>query len=137
MSAEATIFDILSLQQPHPMTKYLLLLSIIFIWGCSRKEKEPVSITIVDIGYIDRAQITKELSIVNKYNPRVIGLDFLLTIDSLEKDVALAEELSRTKNLVQSTCCTTMIGRTLRCGIAWRSATPSFGLESKDSQTSP
>lgn len=85
------------------MTKYVLFLSIILIGGCSQKEKEPIQITIIDIGYIDRTALAKQLSIINKYNPRVIGLDFLLTTDSLDKDIPLAEELARTENMVQAT----------------------------------
>ncbi|NOS92959.1 MAG: CHASE2 domain-containing protein, partial [Cyclobacteriaceae bacterium] len=60
------------------------------------------SITIVDIGYVDRTEIAKELRIVNKYKPKVIGLDFLLTADSLEKDIPLIEELAKTKNMVRA-----------------------------------
>lgn len=60
-------------------------------------------ITIVDIGYLDRTGIAKELRIINKYSPRVIGLDFYLSTDSLEKDYQLMEAISMTKNLVQIT----------------------------------
>src|SRR5690606_19461723 len=67
-----------------------------------RVEKEPI-ITIVNIGHLDRNGIAKELRIVNKYHPRVVGLDFLLTTDSLGKDILLKEELSKTKNIVQAT----------------------------------
>jgi CHASE2 domain-containing sensor protein len=83
------------------MTKYLLVLGgLIFSLGC--KEKEAI-ITIVNIGHLDRNGIAKELRIINKYGPKVVGLDFLLTTDSLEKDILLSKELARTKNIVQAT----------------------------------
>lgn len=84
------------------MTKYLILFGgLLFSLGCSQKES--VTITIVDIGHLDRVGIARELSIINKYSPRVIGLDFLLTTDSLDKDIPLAEELSRTTKMIQAT----------------------------------
>jgi len=91
-----------ALDQTDRMTKYLIILGgLIFCLGC-RVEKEPI-ITIVNIGHLDRNGIAKELRIVNKYHPRVVGLDFLLTTDSLGKDILLKEELSKTKNIVQAT----------------------------------
>lgn len=84
------------------MTKYLILFGgLLCTWSCAKKE--PSAITIVDIGHLDRAGIARELSIVNKYTPRVIGLDFLLTTDSLDKDIPLSEELSRTRGMIQAT----------------------------------
>ena len=83
------------------MTKLVLLVGLIFSFGCT--EKEPVIITIVDIGHLDRVGIAKELSIINKYSPRVVGLDFFLTTDSLEKDYQLMEAISKSSNLVQTT----------------------------------
>jgi CHASE2 domain-containing sensor protein len=83
------------------MTKYLIFAGLIFGLGCT--EKESVTITIVDIGRLDRVGIAKELSIINKYSPRVIGLDFLLTTDSLDKDIPLSEELAKTQNMIRAT----------------------------------
>jgi CHASE2 domain-containing sensor protein len=84
------------------MTKYLILfVGLIFTLGCT--EKESVTITIVDIGHLDRVGIAKELRIINKYSPRVIGLDFLLTYDSLEKDNQLVDAISKANNLVITT----------------------------------
>jgi len=84
------------------MTKYLILLvGLIITLSCT--EKEPVTITIVDIGRLDRVGIAKELSIINKYSPRVIGLYFLLTTDSLNKDIPLSVELARTARMIQAT----------------------------------
>jgi CHASE2 domain-containing sensor protein len=82
------------------MTKHLLIILGLII-SISCKDRESV-ITIVDIGHLDRNGIAKELNIINKYSPKVIGLNFLLTTDSLNKDVLLSEELSKTKNLVES-----------------------------------
>jgi CHASE2 domain-containing sensor protein len=84
------------------MTKYLILFGGL-IFNLGRTQKESVTITIVDIGHLDRVGIAKELSIINKYSPRVIGLDFLLTTDSLDKDIPLTKELSRTTKMIQAT----------------------------------
>lgn len=80
------------------MTKYLLLLAGLLL---SCKENDSL-ITIVDIGHLDRVGIARQLSIVKKYSPKVIGLHFLLTTDSLNKDILLAKELSGVKNIIQS-----------------------------------
>ena len=82
------------------MTKYLVIL-VGLISSLSCKENDSV-ITIVDIGHLDRAGIARQLSIIKKYSPKVIGLDFLLTTDSLDKDILLANEISRPKNIIQS-----------------------------------
>lgn len=86
------------------MTKYLILFGgLIFSLGCTQKKESELAITIVDIEHIDRVGIAKELSIINKHSPRVIGLDFFLINDSLEKDIPLVDELSRTTKIVQVT----------------------------------
>jgi CHASE2 domain-containing sensor protein len=86
--------------QREPMTKYLILIiGLIISLGC--KDDDSI-ITIVDIGHLDRKGIAQQLTIINKYSPKVVGLDFLLTTDSLSKDISLSEELSKTKNLVES-----------------------------------
>lgn len=82
------------------MTKYLIIIiGLITSLGC--KDKDSV-ITIVDIGHLDRKGIAQQLTIINRYSPKVVGLDFLLTTDSLLKDISLSEALSKTKNLVES-----------------------------------
>jgi CHASE2 domain-containing sensor protein len=81
------------------MTKYLLIFGLLIGSGC---KSDKSVITIVDIGHLDRIGIAKELSIINKYSPKVVGLDFLLTTDSLYKDIPLSEELSKTRNMVQA-----------------------------------
>jgi CHASE2 domain-containing sensor protein len=78
-----------------------LLIVVILLIGCSSRDTS--LITIVDIGYLDRSGIAKQLQIINKYSPRVVVLDFMLTTDSLEKDVLITEALANTSNLVQST----------------------------------
>ena len=83
------------------MTKFLLI-AIGLTMGLGAKKNDAI-ITIVDIAKLDRNGVAKELSIINKYSPKVIGLDFLLTTDSLQKDVLLAKELSKTKHLVAAT----------------------------------
>lgn len=82
------------------MTKHLLtILGLITCLGC--RDRNSI-ITIVDIGRLDRKGIAQELTIINKYSPKVIGLDFLLTTDSLLKDSSLSLALSKTRNLVES-----------------------------------
>ncbi|GIL22723.1 MAG: hypothetical protein BroJett042_12360 [Bacteroidota bacterium] len=72
-----------------------LLISI----ACSAQKSE---ITIVDIGNLDRTGLSNHLAIVNKFSPKVIGLYFLLTTDSLEEDLALVQEIAKGKNIIQS-----------------------------------
>lgn len=82
------------------MTKYLLIaVGLIISLGC--KDNDSI-ITIVDIGHLDRKGIAQQLTIINKYSPKVVGLDFLLTTDSLQKDVLLSETLSKIKSVVES-----------------------------------
>src|SRR5258705_6339437 len=78
---------------------FLILAGLIFRLSCKVKES---AITIVDIGHLDRDGIAKQLNIINKYSPKVIALDFMLTTDSLDKDRLLVEAIARVKNLVQS-----------------------------------
>src|SRR5258707_11902475 len=47
-------------------------------------------------------ELLRILSIINKYSPKEVGLDFLLTTDSLYKDGPLSDAISKAKNLVQS-----------------------------------
>lgn len=82
------------------MTKYLIIF-VGFILSLSCKEKESV-ITIVNIGHLDRSGIAKQLKIIDQNEPKVIGLDFLLTTDSLDRDTLLSKVLSNSKNIVQA-----------------------------------
>lgn len=82
------------------MIKHLIIiLGLISCLGC--RDNNSI-ITIVDIGHLDRKGIAQELAIINKYSPKVIGLAFLLTTDSLLKDSSLSLALSKTRNLVES-----------------------------------
>ena len=82
------------------MTKCLLIIvGLISSLSCKENDSE---ITIVDIGHLDRIGIARQLSIIQKYSPKVIGLDFLLTTDSLDKDILLAKEILRSKNIIQA-----------------------------------
>jgi len=83
------------------MIRYLTMVSLLLNLNIGCKEKESI-ITIVDIGHFDRTGIAKELVIINDYSPKVVGLDFLLTADSLNKDIPLIDILSRMKNVVQA-----------------------------------
>lgn len=78
----------------------IVLIALVFTVSCSGQR---APITIVDIGNLDRNGLAKELQIINKYSTKVVALDFMLTTDSLTKDEALSTELSKVRNLVQST----------------------------------
>jgi CHASE2 domain-containing sensor protein len=82
------------------MKKYLFAF-ISLALGLSCQERESV-ITIVDIGYLDRNGIAQELNIINQHSPKIVGLDFLLTTDSLDKDTNLEEAIANTRNVVQA-----------------------------------
>jgi hypothetical protein len=74
-----------------------LMLLLVLIESCSTKE--PV-ITIVDIGRNNRLGIGKELRIVRKHSPKLIGLDFYLDNDSSAIDSILVKELNESNNVV-------------------------------------
>jgi CHASE2 domain-containing sensor protein len=82
------------------MIKYLcLFIGVVVSWGF--KEEKSDRIVIVDIEHLDRTGIAKEIKVIRQCNPKVIGLNFLLTTDSLSKDVALTQEITHAKNIVQ------------------------------------
>lgn len=93
--------------------KYLILGILIF--GCTKDIKQgfnaityihkkfpqDTNIVIINIGTLKRIDIAKEIQIVNKYNPKVIGVDAIFrdyhdTID----DSLLAVTLNNSNNLV-------------------------------------
>src|SRR5688572_11114887 len=80
----------------------ILIIIVGLVFGLSCREQESV-FTIVNIGKLDRVGIAQQLQIINKYSPKVVALDFMLTTDSLDKDKLLAKELLKVKSLVQST----------------------------------
>ena len=58
-------------------------------------------IVIVNIGDLDRMGIAEEIKIINKYNPKVIGLDILLYRDKGDfQDSALQASFDQVENLV-------------------------------------
>jgi len=62
-------------------------------------------VTVVNFGRRGRAEIAQMINVVNKYNPKVIGIDTFfssLKEDSLS-DLLLADALSRVENLVLGT----------------------------------
>lgn len=71
--------------------------------SCSPKEESYQGdlITIVDIGTNDRIELGKQLRVVNNNSPKIVGLDFFLVPDSLDKDTILVKELARVNNVIQ------------------------------------
>ncbi|HEX8547440.1 MAG TPA: CHASE2 domain-containing protein [Cytophagaceae bacterium] len=58
-------------------------------------------ITVVNIGNLDREGIAEQINIINKYNPKVIGIDaFFRKPKSEQGDSALRKAFSEVKNLV-------------------------------------
>ncbi len=81
------------------MSKVLLLvLGLVLSLSC--KDRESV-ITIIDIGQNDRIELGKQLRIINKFSPKIVGLDFYLVNDSLGRDTILVRELNKMENTVQ------------------------------------
>lgn len=81
------------------MTRYLIIIITSISIGCGSRES---IITIVDIGKSDRQGIAQILVATNKHSPKVVGLDFLLSTDSLDKDQQLVRILSEMKNVVEA-----------------------------------
>ncbi|WP_424963167.1 CHASE2 domain-containing protein [Ekhidna sp.] len=70
----------------------------------SQLQEDPIAddrIVMVNIGYLPREAIARQIEIINKYEPKVIGLDVLLDIPKeWEQDSALVRVLSETPNIV-------------------------------------
>ena len=70
----------------------------------SQLREEPTAddnIVIVNIGQLDRDGIAQQLAIINKYNPKAVGLDILLNASKTwEEDSALATVMGSTSNLI-------------------------------------
>lgn len=67
------------------------------------KEKVPydTNIIIVNIGEYNRAEIADEIEIINKYHPKVVGIDaFFLEPKTEELDIPLINAIFKIKNLV-------------------------------------
>ncbi len=62
------------------------------------------NIVIVNIGELDRADIAQQITILNKYKPRVIGVDIIFSkLIEPEQDSLLAMAFAQTENLVLGT----------------------------------
>ena len=70
----------------------------------SQLQEDPTAddrIVIVNFGRVPREGIARQIEIINKYNPRVIGLDATFGYDlTWEEDSALVRVLSETDNIV-------------------------------------
>ncbi len=65
------------------------------------EQKADTNIVIVNIGNLDRREIAKELTIVNSYKPKVIGIDaFFWKRKNLRVDSLLAKAIAGSKNIV-------------------------------------
>ena len=59
------------------------------------------NVVLVNIGYLERDGIAKEIEIINKYEPKVLGIDsFFRTPKDEKQDSLLIESLSNVKSLV-------------------------------------
>jgi CHASE2 domain-containing sensor protein len=59
------------------------------------------NIVIVNVGTLNRIGIAEELNIINKYNPKVVGIDlFFRNTQTPESDSILSNALSKVNNLV-------------------------------------
>jgi CHASE2 domain-containing sensor protein len=84
------------------MKNYLVFI-VIFIgfFVCSFSSKEyDKEIIIVNCGKVGRKDIAKEINIINKYKPRVLGVDLFFSKDSGAGDDDLVLALNNSKNLV-------------------------------------
>lgn len=82
------------------MFKDFELTDIVF----SQLQEDPIAddrIVIVNFGVIPREGIARQIEIINKYNPKVIGLDATFGLNlTWEEDSALVRVLSETDNIV-------------------------------------
>jgi CHASE2 domain-containing sensor protein len=63
--------------------------------------KADTNIVLVNIGRLNRAGIAEQIKIINRYKPKVIGIDAAFrTPKSLEGDTALAHAMASVENLV-------------------------------------
>src|SRR5688572_1099826 len=75
----------------------LFLFGLLLIVSCRER---PIVITVVGIGDT-RIEIAKQVGIINRFAPKVVGLDFFLGPDSLDVDTLLVQELAKLPNTVQ------------------------------------
>jgi len=99
--ASITLFKIFDVFDPiGEMFKDFELTDIVF----SQLQEDPIAddrIVMVNIGVIPREGLARQIEIINKYNPKIIGLDVLLDAEKpWEEDSALVRVLSETPNIV-------------------------------------
>lgn len=99
--ASATFFKIFDVFDPiGEMFADFELTDIVF----SQLQDDPIAddrIVIVNFGVIPREGIARQIEILNKYEPKVIGLDAMLDLEKpWEEDSALVRVLSETDNIV-------------------------------------
>lgn len=67
----------------------------------NEKVQFDTNIVIVNVGTLNRSGIAEEINIINKNNPKVLGIDlFFRNPQSPERDSALSKALSKVNNLV-------------------------------------
>jgi CHASE2 domain-containing sensor protein len=76
----------------------ILAIGLLALLSC---KKEETFVTIVDIGRNDRIKLGEQLKIIGKFSPRIVGLDFYLVPDSLDRDTIIVNGLKKLSNSVQ------------------------------------
>ncbi|MEO9872615.1 CHASE2 domain-containing protein [Ekhidna sp.] len=99
--ASVTFFKVFDLFDPiGDMFSDFELTDIVF----SQLSEDPIAderIVMVNIGTLSREGIARQIEIIKKYNPRVIGLDVMLDLQlPFEEDSALTRVLSETENII-------------------------------------
>jgi CHASE2 domain-containing sensor protein len=80
----------------------LVIAGLILLFYCTSPKPPATSlITVVDIGHVDRLELGRMLRVIKSHSPKIIGLDFFLVPDSLDKDSILVKELHSASNVVQ------------------------------------
>jgi CHASE2 domain-containing sensor protein len=74
--------------------------SLIVISSCNSPSIEESEIVIVNCGKLGRKKISKEISLINEYEPKVLAIDVRFSKDSGAIDDDLIPELNKCKNLV-------------------------------------
>ena len=84
----------------HSIARFLMFLTVALgLMQCRQQPK--YLITIVDIGNLTRPELGRQLDLIRKFNPKIIGLDFHLGPDSLWKDSTIVHALAKVHNSVQ------------------------------------
>ncbi len=88
-----------------PVQNFLQDLEITDIFFSSVRNHDEIpqdtNIVLVNVGFLKRQQIAKQIEIINQYNPKVIGIDVFFKKNYPDSiDVPLEEAFSKVKNLV-------------------------------------